>query len=41
MAHILVVEDDEKLNQIMCAYLARSGYQATGCHNPAEAYDLL
>ena len=41
MARILVVEDDEKLNQIMCAYLARSGYQATGCHNPAEAYDLL
>ena len=32
MARILVVEDDEKLNQIMCAYLARSGYQATGCH---------
>ena len=41
MARILVVEDDEKLNQIMCAYLARSGYQATGCHNTAEAYDLL
>ena len=41
MARILVVEDDEKLNQIMCAYLVRSGYQATGCHNPAEAYDLL
>ena len=34
MARILVVEDDEKLNQIMCAYLARSGYQATGCRKP-------
>ena len=38
---ILVVEDDGKLNQIICAYLARSGYQARGCSNPVEAYDLL
>lgn len=27
---ILVVEDDEKLNQIICAYLNRNGYQARG-----------
>lgn len=39
--NILVVEDDEKLNQIICAYLARSGYAARGCKNPVEAYDLL
>ena len=39
--NILVVEDDEKLNQIICAYLARSGYAALGCKNPVEAYDLL
>ena len=38
---ILVVEDDEKLNQIICAYLERSGYQARGCQNPVEGYDLL
>lgn len=38
---LLVVEDDEKLNQIICAYLTRSGYQAQGCRAPVEAYDLL
>lgn len=38
---ILVVEDDEKLNQIICMYLNRNGYQARGCRNPAEAYDML
>lgn len=41
MARILVVEDDEKLNQIICMYLNRNGYQARGCRNPAEAYDML
>ena len=41
MAHILVVEDDEKLNEIICAYLARSGHQPKGCRSPVEAYDLL
>ena len=28
MIHILVVEDDEKLNQIVCTYLNDSGFQA-------------
>ena len=41
MAHILVVEDDEKLNEIICAYLARSGHQPRGCRSPVEAYDLF
>lgn len=41
MIHILVVEDDEKMNQIICTYLARNSYQAAGCRNPVEAYDLL
>ena len=41
MAHILVVEDDERLNQIICAYLADSGCDATGCANPVAAYDLM
>ena len=41
MINILVVEDDEKLNQIICAYLNQNGYQAKGCLNPVEAYDLL
>ncbi|MDR0852466.1 MAG: response regulator transcription factor [Clostridiales Family XIII bacterium] len=41
MIHILVVEDDVKLNQIVCKYLNNNDYQATGCMNPNEAYDLL
>jgi DNA-binding response OmpR family regulator len=41
MIKILVVEDDAKLNQIVCKYLNGAGYQATGCTNPREAYDLL
>ena len=41
MINILVVEDDAKLNQIVCTYLNDSGYAAKGCTNPHEAYDLL
>jgi DNA-binding response OmpR family regulator len=41
MAKILIVEDDVKLNQIVCKYLNNNNYQATGCTNPNEAYDLL
>jgi len=41
MIHILVVEDDKKLNQIVCAQLTDSGYTVKGCLNPAEAYDLM
>lgn len=41
MVNILVVEDDLKLNQIVCAYLCDSGYAAKGCLNPREAYDLM
>jgi len=41
MINILVVEDDVKLNQIVCAYLNDSGYAAKGCLNPREAYDLM
>jgi len=39
--NILVVEDDIKLNEIMCTYLNDNGYHATGCFNPREAYDLM
>ncbi|GHV12955.1 hypothetical protein FACS189491_06980 [Spirochaetia bacterium] len=31
MVHILVVEDDEKLNKIICASLRESGYEPVGC----------
>lgn len=41
MANILIVEDDLKLNEIMCAYLARNNFHVKGCKNPTEAYDLL
>lgn len=41
MTTILVVEDDVKLNQIVCAYLNDSGYTAKGCQNPNEAYDIM
>ena len=41
MVNILVVEDDANLNQIVCKYLNDSGYNAKGCLNPREAYDLM
>ncbi len=41
MINILVVEDDLKLNQIICTYLSKHNYHAQGCSSPAEAYDLL
>ena len=41
MINILVIEDDAKLNQIVCKYLNDSGYNAKGCLNPREAYDLM
>ncbi|MBY9079344.1 response regulator transcription factor [Paenibacillus sp. HN-1] len=41
MLDILVVEDDIKLNQIICTYLSNNGYSTKGCLNPREAYDLM
>lgn len=41
MIHILVVEDDKKLNQIVCAYLNDSGFYAKGCLNANDAYDEM
>lgn len=41
MINILVVEDDIKLNQIVCTYLNDSGYKAKGCMNAREAYDRM
>lgn len=41
MINILVVEDDVKLNQIVCTYLNDRGYVTKGCLNPNEAYDIL
>lgn len=41
MVHVLVVEDDVKLNQIVCASLNAAGYTAHGCLNAREAFDML
>ena len=41
MINILVVEDDIKLNQIVCTRLSNEGYAVKGCLNPNEAFDLM
>ena len=41
MVNILVVEDDIKLNQIVCTYLNDNGFQAKGCLNAKDAYDEM
>jgi DNA-binding response OmpR family regulator len=41
MITILVVEDDEKLNRIVCARLAEQGYKVIGCLSAMEAFDRM
>jgi DNA-binding response OmpR family regulator len=41
MIHILVVEDDEKLNSIICASLRDAGYNPVGCANANAALDAM
>ena len=41
MIHILVLEDDAKLNQTVCTYLSDSGFHTKGCLNASAAYDEL
>jgi len=41
MIHILVLEDDKQLNQIVCAFLRDSGYAVIGCESAMEALDSL
>lgn len=41
MINILVVEDDEKLNKVVCTYLNDSGFHAKGCLGPEAAYDEM
>ena len=41
MSKILIVEDDEKFNQIVCTFLKKHNYQAEGCLHPVQAFDLL
>lgn len=41
MIHILVLEDDAKLNQTVCTFLNDCGFEAKGCLNANDAYDEL
>lgn len=41
MVHILVVDDDPKLNKAVCNYLNDCGFTAKGMLNAREAYDEL
>ena len=41
MIKVLVVEDDLKLNQIVCTHLNDNGFEATGCLSAQEAYDIM
>lgn len=41
MIHILVVEDDAKLNQLVCTYLSDCGFETKGCLSAKSAYDEM
>ena len=41
MINILVLEDDAKLNQLVCTYLNDSGFKAKGCLRANDAYDEM
>jgi len=41
MINILVLEDDAKLNQLVCTYLNDSGFCAKGCLRATDAYELM
>lgn len=41
MIHILVVEDDSRLNQAVCTFLDNNGYEAKGCLNVNDAYNEM
>lgn len=41
MIHILVVDDDKNLNQMVCTYLNDCGFEAKGVLSVNEAYDEM
>lgn len=41
MVNVLVVEDDQHLNQIVCRYLHDSGFNAKGCLRASDAYNAM
>jgi DNA-binding response OmpR family regulator len=41
MINILVVEDEEKLNEVGCQFLNKCGYNAVGCLSANKAFDKM
>ena len=41
MVHVLVVEDDVRLNEIVCESIEASGYAAHGCLSAQQAYEVM
>ena len=41
MIHILVLEDDAKLNRAVCTYLNDCGFEAKGCLDANDAFDEM
>ncbi len=41
MFKLLVVEDDADINRSVCSFLNQSGYEAIGCLNASNAYDVM
>lgn len=41
MIHILVVDDDKRINQTVCAWLNDCGFEAKGVLSATEAYDEM
>lgn len=41
MIRILVVEDDARLNHLVCAYLNDCGFETKGCLSAKDAYDEM
>lgn len=41
MFKILVVEDEKELNQTVCAFLNKNGYEAVGCLSANDAYNEI
>lgn len=41
MARILVLEDDQNLNKLVCSYLNDHGFEAKGCLSAEAAYETM
>ncbi|MBP3888095.1 MAG: response regulator transcription factor [Cellulosilyticum sp.] len=41
MARILVLEDDQNLNKLVCSYLNDHGFEAKGCLSAETAYETM